>query len=338
MQQAPAQPALANPTHPQRTWAKYLGNALLLGLSLALPWLLGSYNLTIATQILIFGLLAMSLDLLVGYTGLVSFGHAAFFGLGGYAAGYAAIHWSPFFLVGLLAAIAVAGLGATLVGYLATRARGVYFLMSTLAFAQMIHAGATKWEAVTGGSNGLSGIPRPVLGLPLSLWDGKAFYYYTLAIVIVSALLLRLIVASPFGQALIGIRENEERMQAIGYNTRQLKLVAFLIAGIFAGIAGALYASYQGIVAPSDLYWSVSGQALVMVIIGGASTLSGPLLGAATVLLLQYGVSAATERWQTIMGLVFILFVLNLRHGLLGLWRQLLTSRGAWGFSPKNLP
>lgn len=308
--------------------------ALLVLGALAVPWLVSSYNLTIATQILIFGLFAMSLDLLVGYTGLVSFGHAAFFGLGAYAAGYAAIHWSPLFAVGLLTAIVVAALGATLIGYLSIQARGVYFLMSTLAFAQMIYAAATKLEPITGGSNGLSGIPRPTLGIAaLSLWNSTTFYYYVLAIFIVCAILLRLIVGSPFGRVLVGIRENEARMRAVGYATQRLKLAAFVIAGIFGGVAGALYGSFQGIVAPSDLYWSVSGQALVMVIIGGAGTLAGPVLGAATILLLQFVVSSETERWQSIMGLVFILFVLTMRSGLMGLLRQI---AARWRETPRE--
>lgn len=293
----------------------------LLVAAVLLPLVLSVYHLTILTQILIFGLFAMSLDLLVGYTGLVSLGHAAFFGLGAYAAGYAAIHWNPSALLTFPVGIAVAAAGALVIGFLSIRARGVYFLMITLAFAQMIHAAATKAFSITGGSNGLSGIPRPTIGLDSGLlWQGVPFYYFVLAGFAISALVLARIVASPFGRVLLGIRENEERMRAIGYDTQRLKLAAFVIAGSFAGLAGALYAAYNGIVAPSDVHWSVSGDALIMVIVGGAGTLGGPVLGAAIFLVLQNLVSSITERWQLIAGAIFIFFVLALPGGVIRLF------------------
>lgn len=303
-------------------WRRYAVPLALLAAGVLLPLFLSTYNLTILTQVLIFGIFAMSLDLLVGYTGMVSLGHAAFFGLGAYTAGYVALHWTPNALATIFAALIVAGLGALVIGYLSIRARGVYFLMITLAFAQMVHAAAIKFETITGGSDGLAGIPRPTVGLDSGLlWQGLPFYYYVLVgFVIVSVLLSRL-VHSPFGRVLIGIRENEARMRAIGYDTQRLKLAAFVIAGIFAGYAGALFASYQGIAAPGDIYWGTSGNVLIMVIIGGAGTLKGPVLGAAAFLLLQHLVSSATERWQLIAGAVFIFFVLALRGGLISLFQ-----------------
>ncbi|HBY96625.1 MAG: branched-chain amino acid ABC transporter permease [Ardenticatenaceae bacterium] len=310
-------------------WRRFAVPLALLAAGVLLPPFLSTYNLTILTQVLIFGVFAMSLDLLVGYTGMISLGHAAFFGLGAYAAGYVAVHWTPNALATILAALVAAGLGALVIGYLSIRARGVYFLMITLAFAQMIYSLAIKLESITGGSDGLAGIPRPTLGFDSGLlWQGLPFYYYVLAgFVIVSVLLTRL-VHSPFGRVLIGIRENEARMRAIGYDTQRLKLVAFVIAGIFAGYAGALFSAYQGIAAPGDIYWGTSGNVLIMVIMGGAGTLSGPVLGAATFLLLQHLVSSATERWQLIAGAVFIFFVLALRGGLISLFRS--KSEGGW--------
>lgn len=311
-------------------WRRVTVPVLLLAAGVLLPPFLSSYNLTILTQVLIFGIFAMSLDLLVGYTGMVSLGHAAFFGLGTYAAGYTAVHWTSNALVTILAALVVAGLGALVIGYLSIRVRGVYFLMITLAFAQMIYALTIKLESVTGGSDGLAGIPRPSLGFESGLlWQGLPFYYYVLVgFVIVSVLLTRL-VRSPFGRVLVGIRENEARMQAIGYNTQRLKLATFVVAGILAGYSGALFSAYQGIAAPSSLHWGTSGNVLIMVIIGGAGTLSGPVLGAATFLLLQHLVSSATQRWQLIAGAVFIFFVLALRRGLISLFRSR-PERGGW--------
>jgi ABC-type branched-subunit amino acid transport system ATPase component len=212
-------------------------------------------------------------------------------------------------------------LGAVLVGGLCVRTSGVYFLMLTLAFAQIVYAIAFKWTWLTGGSNGLSGIPAPILPL-IQLADQAVLYEVALLAMVGSLAVLWRIVGSPLGRTLVGIRENEHRMRSLGYNTARYKLAAFVIAGLFAGFAGALYAvGYARAVSPADVYWTQSGLVLIMVILGGVGTLIGPILGAAVELLLRNWVSSLPgvgERWMLIMGLIFGAFVLFARGGLVG--------------------
>lgn len=296
-----------------------LGLALLAALAL-FPLLAPAYLINVLSEVLIFGIFAMSLDLLIGYTGLVSFGHAAFFGAAAYAAGLAAANVSSHLLASLTAGVIAASVLALAIGPLAIRSIGTYFLMLTLAFSQVVFAVAFKWTPVTGGSNGLAGIPRPtVLGGPSEFATPASFYYLTAALFVLSYLLLRRVVHSPLGRSFVGIRENESRMRAVGYNTTRYKLAAFVLAGSVAGIAGTLFAHFNGFVSPNEVHWTTSGLVMVMVIIGGAGTLLGPVLGAALILVLQNIVSSYTERWQLIMGLVFILFVLFARRGMAGL-------------------
>ena len=291
---------------------------------------LSPFVISSATQILIYAMFAMSLDLLLGYTGLPSLGHAAFFGAGAYAAGLVALRVVNDLLVTTLVAAVVALLLGLLVGAVAVRSQSIYFLMLTLAFTQMAFAVAFKWTWLTGGANGLAGIPRPNL-LGISLADGRAFYLATLAACAVSAMVLRTVVVSPFGRTLVGIRENESRMLAVGYHTWRYKWAGFGLAATLAGIAGAFLAGFNGFVAPSDLEWTTSGIVLIMVVIGGAGTLIGPAVGAAIVLLLQIWVSVIPgigERWPLIMGLVFMGFVLAGGGGMVGLVRRLAVSLG----------
>jgi branched-chain amino acid transport system permease protein len=302
-----------------------------------LPFATGSFVIKTVTEVLIFGIFAMSLDLILGYTGLVSFGHAAFFGIGAYAAGYLALRYSPNILIAMPLALIIVGIAALVIGFFSIRASGVYFLMLTLAFSQMVYAIADRWTEVTGGSNGLAGIPRPQISigsLQLTFQDDMSRYFLVLVFFLISYLALRWIVNSQFGHALIGIRENETRLRAIGYNTTRFKLAAFVIAGLFAGVAGALYAGFNRFVSTGELYWTASGQVLIMVIIGGAGTLIGPVLGAALILVLQNMVSSSTERWPTIMGLIFILFVFIARYGVMGIVRQLIGKIGAGPSAP----
>lgn len=305
-------------------------NTLLIVAALALglaPRVAGTYTLNIITEVLIFGLFAMSLDLLMGYTGLVSLGHAAFFGLGAYTAGIVAREVSNHLLVVLPAVILVSAGAALIIGYFCLRAVGIYFLMLTLAFSQMLYAAAHKWTWLTGGSDGLPGIPRPSLGslemLGVDLIESEAYFYFVLVFFLVSYLLLRTIVRSPFGLSLAGVRENDARMRSIGYNTLPLKLTAFMIAGVFAGTAGMLFAFYNFFASPHNLYWTTSGQVLVMTIIGGTGTLAGPVLGSGLILLLQNMVSTLTRRWPIIMGAIFIFFVLAARQGIMGILKEI---------------
>ncbi|HYU20336.1 MAG TPA: branched-chain amino acid ABC transporter permease [Chloroflexota bacterium] len=283
------------------------------------------YFQNVLTEVLIFGIFAMSLDLLIGYTGLFSFGHAAFFGVAAYTAGIVATRFSDNMLLTLAAGVLAAGLLALPLGALSIRSVGIYFLMLTLAFSQMVYAAAYKWTWLTGGPNGLAGVPRPVLGiLGLDLASVSTFYYATLTFFLASYVVLRRIVASPLGHSFVGVRENESRMRAIGYNTWLVKLAAFVIAGLFAGLAGVLFSYFNGFISPSDVYWTTSGLVMVMVIIGGAGTLLGPVLGAGLVLILQNIVSSQTDRWPLIMGATFILFVLVARRGIAGIFHDTL--------------
>ena len=308
----PRRPAAASPLVP----------AVVTVALVALPAAGSRFAVTTATEVLIFALFAMSLDLLVGYTGLVSLGHAAFFGIAAYIVALLGTAGISQLAVTLPAGIAGGTAAAAIVGLFALRTAGVYFLMLTLAFAQMAYAVAHQWASLTGGTNGLSGIPRPAVP-GLDLTGAVPFYYLVLVLVGLSAAALARIAGSPFGAALIGVRENDGRMRAMGYDTFRLKLAAFVIAGAAASAGGVLYAYYNGFVSPDALYWTTSGQVLVMVLLGGAGTLAGPAAGAAAVLLLQNLASSYTERWTLILGVAFIVVVLAAPRGLAGLWARL---------------
>jgi branched-chain amino acid transport system permease protein len=198
--------------------------------------------------------------------------------------------------------------------------------MLTLAFSQLLFAVALKWRAVTGGSDGTGGLGRPsVLGW--SLTDPASFYYLILAFFVVSYVVLRRLIAAPLGHVFVGIRENEARMQAIGYRTRRFKLLAFVIAGAFAGLSGGLYAMFNGFISPESMYWTASGDVLIMVILGGAGTLTGPAIGAAIFLLMKNFVSTRTDHWMLIIGIVFICCVMFFRQGVYGTACSLLQRR-----------
>lgn len=306
-----------------RNWRSWLVLAGLVVLVLY-PYFATSYLISLATEVMIFAIFAMSLDLLLGYTGLTSFGHAAFFGLGGYLLGFMTRSWTNNMLVTLPLVLLGTALLALVFGFFALRTSGLSFLMFTLATAQMLFGIAIKWTPVTGGSDGLSGVPRPVIGfgeIAYRFGTGPQYYFFALFFFLAAYLLLRRLVRSPFGQSLVGIKSNESRMRALGYNTWRYKMAVYVIAGMFAGLAGFLFAHFNRHVSPEMLYWTVSGQVLIMVIIGGAGTLAGPILGAALVRLLPSYVSSYTERWETVMGLVFILFVLFAPKGIISLRR-----------------
>ncbi len=285
------------------------------------------YLISIAAEVFIFGIAGLSLNLLLGYTGLVSLGHAAFFAMGGYAAGLIARGLSASFWLTMPVGILAAGALALLVGIFALRTTAVTFLMITLAVGQMLYALAIKWRQVTGGSDGLVGIPRPT-GFGVEM-NATRMYWLALALCLAVFWLLRRILAAPFGRTLVGIRENEGRLRALGCNIRAYKLASFVLAGGLAGLAGVLFAHFNGFVSPSEVHWQRSGQLLIMIIIGGVDSLIGPLLGAFVVVLIQDLVSSYTMRWMTIMGLLFVGFVLVARGGLVGLWRGLARGVGA---------
>ncbi|MFI5376583.1 MAG: branched-chain amino acid ABC transporter permease [Candidatus Rokuibacteriota bacterium] len=278
----------------------------------------GPYPVKLLQEILIWGVFAMSLDLLMGYAGMVSFGHSAFFGVGGYVAALALAR-SPGLVSALVLPAVAAGLAALVIGFFSIRVGGVYFIMLTLAFSQMFHA-YTFQVSWLGAEDGLVGVPRPAVpGLALASLTG--FHAYLLVLVVLTALALWRVVHSPFGHVLRGIHENEARMRAVGYAVDRYKLLAFVIAGVIAGVAGSLYTQFNGSITPDAFFWKTSGEALLMVIIGGTGTLGGAMLGAAAFILLQSLVSTYTERWMLILGATFILFVLFVPGGLVGALR-----------------
>ncbi|MBA3427062.1 MAG: branched-chain amino acid ABC transporter permease [Actinobacteria bacterium] len=286
------------------------------------PVLLGDFRLFLLTEILIFGLFAASLDLLIGYTGLLSLGHAAYLGVGSYATALVAIHITDNAFAGVAIAVLASGVAAAATGWLAVRTRGVYFLMLTLAFAQLLFTLAITWDSLTHGANGLP-TPKPTLhpGDDGGALDGgSAFYYYALVAFLVGMALLRAIVTSPFGRTLIGIRENEPRMRSLGYGVARYKLAAFCIAGAVAGLAGALTVQHAKFMSPSGVSFEISALALIAVIIGGRATLVGGVLGAAFVFVIRDELSSAfNEHWRLVLGLVFIAVVYVLPRGLSGL-------------------
>ncbi|MGH2716640.1 MAG: branched-chain amino acid ABC transporter permease [Thermoleophilaceae bacterium] len=268
----------------------------------------------LALDILLWGLFAVSIDLLLGFTGLLSFGHAAFWGMGGYVGGLAAKSLGlPFPLAALVGAAAGAALALPL-GYLAIRRRGIYFAMVTLAFAQMLFYVANEWRDVTGGENGLQGIPRLLPGL--SVARSGDFYYAALPLVLFGFFAAYRIVHSPFGHVLVAIRDNEARAQALGYATWRYKLLAFVLSGALAGLAGSLFALAHGFASLDLLHWSTSGTAVLMTILGGIGTLWGSVLGAAIVLLLRDALATLTDASGVVTGAIFVLIVLAFRRGL----------------------
>jgi branched-chain amino acid transport system permease protein len=292
-------------------------------------WAPNRFWINVASQALIFAIFAMSLDLLLGYAGMPSFGHAAFYAAGAYACALWALHINPD-LLPLLALGLIAGAVMALVGALALRARGIYFLMLTLAFAQVVWSvlSNNQLAGILGGDIGLIGVPRPVLPFSeVNLFRPGSFYFLTLAVAVLVYVLLRVIVASSFGRSLEGIRENEGRMESLGYPTFRYRLTAFIIAGALAGLAGMLSASFNLSATPATAFWTTSGLAMIAVIVGGARSFVGPAAGAILVVLLQLGLSSLpahglAERWQLLLGAVFIAFVVFLPGGLYGLLRR----------------
>jgi branched-chain amino acid transport system permease protein len=295
---------------------KIAGIVLSFILLVILPPLLPSYWLTILTQMLIFGVLAMSLDILMGHTGLPSFGHCAFFGASAYVVAILSTRYQVGFLgcvgSGLLAAIVI----GAIFGLLVARTVGVYFLMITLALGMVIWGLAFRWVSMTGGDNGIAGIPRPELGIPVSLDDPIVFYYAVLLVFLISFLLLYVFIRSPFGQSLLGVRESASRMRNLGYNTWLQKYLVYVVAGTFSGVSGILWAYYNGFVSPMDAELTSSFEVFLMVILGGAGTLAGPAVGAGIIVFLKNFISAYTHRWLLIIGAIYILIIMYAPGGL----------------------
>ncbi len=295
-----------------------------------LPLVVPQHSLTILVEALILGLFAMSLDLLVGYCRLYSFGHAAAYGLGAYS--YALIlTYVPLPLpAAILLAVAVTILIAIPIAWICTRSTGVSFAMLTLAFAQLGYAMLFRFRDVTGGSDGLVGIPRHPGPFGIDWFQSKLGYYYlVLACLFGSYLLCRAIVRSPFGAVLAGIRENEAKTIALGYNTRAYKITTVVLAYAFGGLAGALYAAFAGFASPELFFWLTSGRVLIMVIVGGAGTLIGPILGGVSFVFLEHQLSQVTDLWPLIFGTIFMAFVMFAPQGIWGILTSRFRSRRA---------
>jgi branched-chain amino acid transport system permease protein len=282
------------------------------------PWVLSSYYLGLLTQALIYGVFAMSLDVLLGYTGLPSLGHAAYFGVAAYALGLLSSRAGQGFWAALPWCVGAAALTGALFGFLAVRTRGAYFLMITLALGQVLWGIAFRWRSLTGGEDGITSLPRPILrgGEPLG---GVGFHFFVLAVFLGVALALAVFVRSPVGLTLLGIRASESRMQALGYNVWAYKYLAFVLAAALAGMAGILFAAYTRFVSPADLSIVNSARVLLMVIVGGAGTLAGPAAGAAAIVFLESLVSAQLERWLSVLGAIYILVVVLCPGGVIRL-------------------
>ncbi len=286
----------------------------------AAPLVLPVFALTLLTEALILGLLAMSLDLMVGYTRLISFGHAAAYGLGAYGAGYFLLHTAMPLPFAIVAASVLAGIVAIGVAWVCTMATGVSFSMLTLAFAQLLYAIAFKWTAVTGASDGLAGIPRTAGPFGMTVLETKIGYYELVLICLAGGYMFcRSLVGSPFGAVLRGIRENEAKMLSLGYNTRFYKIAIVAISFALGGLAGALYSPFAGFANTDLLFWLFSGQVLIMVIVGGQGTLLGPILGAVFFMLVQQLLSQWTDSWALFFGAIFIGFVMFAPEGIWGL-------------------
>ena len=277
--------------------------------------------IALASEILIFALFAMAYDLMLGYAGMLSFGHAAFFGLGAYSTGLILKNVYPSVPLALLGGVITSSLAGFIIGFLSIRRRGIYFTMVTLAFAQMFYFIAFKWTGLTGGDDGLQRVPRPWLG-PINLQSQIVFYYFLLFSVVICAVILLRIVNSPFGRTLQAQRENRNRAMSIGYDVDNFKLMAFLLSAFFSGLAGGFYALLLNFVPLSSLHWTTSGDVVVMTITGGMGTLFGPVLGAVGIILLRDIISNFTESWTFIMGVLFMAAVLGFRGGLIGILRS----------------
>ena len=270
----------------------------------------------LALEILLWGLFAMSVDLLLGFGGLLSFGHAAFWGIGGYAAALLARAFQLPFPVAALAGTAAAALLALPIGFLSIRRRGIYFAMVTLAFAQLVFYLVNEWRSLTGGENGVQGVPRLLPGF--SIGRSLDFYYAALPLVLIGFFVAYRIVHSPFGHVLAAIRDNEPRAQSLGYATWRYKLLGFVLSGALAGLAGSLFALGHGFASLELLHWTTSGEAVLMTILGGIGTLWGGLVGAAVVLLVRDTLSTASEASGVVTGAIFLVIVLAFRRGVLG--------------------
>jgi branched-chain amino acid transport system permease protein len=298
---------------------------LVVGLVVAfgLPWWVYP---PVALDITAWALFAVALDLLLGYTGLLSFGHAAFWGTSAYTTGVIAVNTGLPFYVAVLGGAVLAAVIAVPIALLSVRRTGIYFAMVTLAFAQLVYFVANQWRSMTGGENGLQGIPREAFGMDLS--DSFYFYYAAAPLVLLGLLAAWRVVHSPFGRVMVAIRENPARARALGYPVDRYKVQVFVISAFLAGIAGGVYAVGHGFASLQEVYWTTSGKAVVMTILGGMGTLWGPVLGAGIIVVLEdYLATAGIDAVGVVTGAIFVVTVLVFRRGIWGTARHLLRRR-----------
>jgi branched-chain amino acid transport system permease protein len=306
----------------------WTGFFVVVALLAASPYILPEFWQRFATEILIWGLYAMSSDLLIGYTGMVSFGHSAFFGLGMYGAA-AALLWAkpPNLWLAILVGLVAAAVVGAFVAFFSTRLRDIYFSITTLVFSQIFYVIIFTWTEVTGGENGLT-FRAPAFGIPgvFSVpFTRNGMHWFVLAMVVISYLVLRRITQSPFGMVLQSIRENEPRTRAIGYHVERYKVVSVMLSGCFAGLAGVLYAIQNKFAAPDFVLFLISGEAVIFNVMGGIGTLVGPFAGAAFFLLMKEVFSRVFYEYYLIpVGIIFTLMVIFVPQGLLGAWRRAL--------------
>jgi len=292
--------------------------------------LIGGYD-GLAIEMVIFAIFAMGFNLLLGYTGILSFGHAAFFGLAGYAMGLILIHLKIPILLGMLFGIVLSTVTAVLIGLLIIRKTGIYFAMLTIAFGQMFFFIASRWKDFTGGEDGLTNIPRDVVGIPglfsIPIVEPLQFYYFVAVIFILAAIVKYKLIHSHFGQVLKTIRENETRARMVGYNVQRYKLASFIISAIYAAVAGTLYGLFLNYMFPQTLDWIRSGDVVIMALVGGMGTFFGPIIGAGVIVALRVLVSIYAKIgglvfWQFFMGIIFLIFVLFFPKGIWGFFEK----------------
>ena len=298
--------------------------AVLLTAPFWLP-LVGGYD-ALASRVLVLGLAAMSFNLLLGFTGVMSFGHAAYFGLGAYGAGLVLRYVTPSTPLALLAGVLLGGICGSLFGLLIVRRRGVYFAMVTVAFGQIAFYVAYSWNSLTGGYDGLRGFTRAPIDLGFTTIDitnnGTTFYYFLLVVFAVATGLQGLLLASPFGRTLVAIRENERRARFLGIPIERHIWMSFSISCCFTALAGALYALLNNFADPMGLHYSLSGEIVIMTVMGGMRAFWGPLIGAALFVVLQDYISSMSVNWMSFVGLIFVLVVLFFPRGLLGMLQK----------------
>jgi len=287
-------------------------------LLICVPFTGSRYLIDLSTEILVYALFALSLNVIIGFSGNVSFGHAAYFAIGGYANAILLTTYGWPLIFAFPAAIVLSGVAAAFVAYFCTRLTDIYFAMLTLAFSMLVWAIAFKWRSVTGGDDGFVGVTVPAF-----IDTRVPFFYFTLTIVTTSCIILWLICHSAFGQSLIAVRENLTRAGFIGVNTRLMRGIAFVIAGTFAGVAGAIFAMYNRGVYTESAFWAESAQVLIMTLLGGMYSFFGPAIGAAALYLLERFSNEYTEYWPTVLGVILLIIVLVLPEGLVGLAKRL---------------